>query len=117
MTFASLGASGIDELRWLKPVAAWRPLSGTPQRGRDPTVHQHPAAGSSTCVGEMFTQGERVLLIRWSAMIARGTEAASLESLAKPLAPRMLRRSPCQAATTSEDLRGASRLASRRPEA
>ena len=69
---ASLGASGIDELRWLKPV---RPGDTLRARlsvvGTRPST-KHPGRGLLTCVGEMFNQqGERVLLIRWSAMIAR----------------------------------------------
>ncbi|HWT86050.1 MAG TPA: MaoC family dehydratase [Myxococcales bacterium] len=69
---ASLGASGIDELRWLKPV-----LPGDTLRARLSVVGTRPSTkhadrGLITCVGEMFNQqGERVLLIRWSAMIAR----------------------------------------------
>ena len=69
---ASLGAGGIDELRWLKPV---RP--GDTLRARLSVVGTRPSTkhadrGLITCVGEMFNQhGERVLLIRWSAMIAR----------------------------------------------
>ena len=69
---ASLGASGIDELRWLKPV---RP--GDTLRARLSVVGARPSTkhadrGLITCVGEMFNQhGERVLLIRWSAMIGR----------------------------------------------
>ena len=69
---ASLGASGIDELRWLKPV---RP--GDTLRARLTVVGTRPSTkhadrGLVTCVGEMFNQhGERVLVIRWSAMIGR----------------------------------------------
>ena len=69
---ASLGAGGIDELRWLKPV---RP--GDTLRARLSVVGTRPSTkhadrGLLTCVGEMFNQhGERVLLIRWSAMIGR----------------------------------------------
>jgi acyl dehydratase len=69
---ASLGAGGVDELRWLKPV---RP--GDTLRARLSVVGTRPSTkhadrGLITCVGEMFNQhGERVLLIRWSAMIGR----------------------------------------------
>jgi len=69
---ASMGAGGIDELRWLKPV---RP--GDTLRGRLNVVGTRPSTkhadrGLLTCVGELFNQkDERVLLIRWSAMIAR----------------------------------------------
>jgi acyl dehydratase len=69
---ASLGAGGIDELRWLKPV---RP--GDVLRGRLTVVGvrnsaKHADRGLVSLVGEMFNQhGERALLVRWSAMIAR----------------------------------------------
>jgi acyl dehydratase len=69
---ASMGAGGIDEMRWLKPV---RP--GDTLRARLNVVGTRPSAkypdrGLVTCVGELFNQkDERVLLIRWSAMIAR----------------------------------------------
>ena len=68
----SLGSAGIDELRWQKPV---RP--GDTLRGRLNVVGTRPSTthadrGLLTCVGELFNQkDERVLLIRWSAMIAR----------------------------------------------
>jgi len=69
---ASLGAGGIDELRWLKPV---RPDDTLRARlsivGTRPSA-KHPERGLVTCVGELFNQeGERVLLVRWSAMLAR----------------------------------------------
>jgi acyl dehydratase len=36
---------------------------------------KHPECGLVTCLGEMFNQaGERVLTIRWSAMIARRSQ-------------------------------------------
>ena len=67
---ASMGAGGIDELRWNKPV---RP--GDRLRGRlnilatKPT--RHPGRGLVTCIGELLNQqDERVLYMRWSAMIA-----------------------------------------------
>lgn len=69
---ASLGAGGLDELRWLKPV---RP--GDTLRGRLTVLGKRPSSkhrdrGLLTCLGELFNQhGERVLMIRWSAMIAR----------------------------------------------
>jgi acyl dehydratase len=74
---ASMGAGGIDELRWLKPV---RP--GDRLRARLTIVGtrpmKHPGRGLVTCVGEMFNQeDERVLLVRWSAMIGRRPGAAS----------------------------------------
>ncbi|HYS08425.1 MAG TPA: MaoC family dehydratase [Myxococcales bacterium] len=69
---ASLGAGGIDEMKWLKPV---RPGDRLRARltilGRRPST-KHPGRGLLNCLGEMFNQdGERVLSIRWSAMIAR----------------------------------------------
>ncbi len=69
---ASMGAGGIDELRWLKPV---RP--GDRLRGRLTVLGWRPSSkhadrGLLHCLGEMFNQhGERVLSIRWSAMIGR----------------------------------------------
>lgn len=69
---ASLGAGGLDELRWLKPV---RPNDTL--RARLTIVGTRPSTkdagrGLLSCFGEMFNQsGERVLLIRWVAMIAR----------------------------------------------
>jgi acyl dehydratase len=66
---ASMGAGGIDELRWLKPV---RP--GDRLRARLNVVGVRPSKpgrGLVTCVGEMFNQqDEKVMLLRWSAMIA-----------------------------------------------
>jgi len=69
---ASLGAGGIDEMKWLKPV---RPGDRLRARltilGRRPST-KHSDRGLLNCLGEMFNQdGERVLSIRWSAMIAR----------------------------------------------
>jgi acyl dehydratase len=74
---ASMGAGGIDELRWPKPV---RP--GDRLRARLTIVGtrpmKHPERGLVTCVGEMFNQeDERVLLLHWSAMIGRRPGAAS----------------------------------------
>jgi len=72
---ASMGAGGIDELKWLKPV---RPGDRLRARlailGTRPSS-KHPDRGLVTCLGEMFNQaGERVLTIRWSAMIARRSQ-------------------------------------------
>jgi acyl dehydratase len=74
---ASMGAGGIDEMRWLKPV---RP--GDRLRARltiaGMRTGKHPGRGLISCVGEMFNQQEeRVLLIRWSAMIERRPGAGS----------------------------------------
>jgi len=68
---ASLGAPGIDELRWLKPVRPGDTLRGRlTVLGKRPSS-KDPSRGMVTCQGELFNQaGERVLLIRWSAMIA-----------------------------------------------
>jgi acyl dehydratase len=75
---ASLGAGGIDDLRWLKPV---RPGDTLRARltilGTRPST-KHADRGLLTCLGEMFNQhGERVLSIRWSAMIGRRPEGAA----------------------------------------
>jgi len=69
---ASMGSPGIDEMRWLKPV---RPKDTLRARltvlGQRPSS-KHPDRGLLNCVGELFNQsGERVLLIRWSALIGR----------------------------------------------
>ena len=69
---ASMGSDGIDELRWLKPVRPGDALRArlTVLGVRNST--KHVDRGLLTCQGELFNQhGERVLLIRWSAMIAR----------------------------------------------
>ena len=69
---ASLGSPGVDELRWLKPVRPGDALRArlTVLGVRNST--KHVDRGLLTCQGELFNQhGERVLLIRWSAMIAR----------------------------------------------
>ncbi|HWE23890.1 MAG TPA: MaoC family dehydratase [Myxococcales bacterium] len=71
---ASLGSPGIDELRWLKPV---RP--GDTLRGRLTIVSARPSEsrpdrGIVMLLGELFNQsGDRVLSIRWPALIARRT--------------------------------------------
>jgi acyl dehydratase len=75
---ASLGAGGIDDLRWLKPV---RPGDTLRARltvlGTRPST-KHADRGLLTCLGEMFNQhGDRVLSIRWSAMIGRRPERAA----------------------------------------
>jgi len=69
---ASMGAGGIDEMRWLKPVRPDDTLRGRlTVLGQRPST-KHPDRGLINCVGELFNQnGDRVLLIRWSAMIAR----------------------------------------------
>jgi acyl dehydratase len=69
---ASLGAGGLDELRWLKPVRPDDTLRGRlTVLGTRPST-KHPDRGALTCLGEMFNQkGERVLMIRWSAMVGR----------------------------------------------
>ena len=69
---ASLGSPGIDELRWLKPV---RPGDTLRARLTILTVRpseRHPNRGVVTLLGELFNQsGDRVLSIRWPALIAR----------------------------------------------
>jgi acyl dehydratase len=69
---ASLGAGGLDELRWLKPVRPNDKLRGrlTILSVRPST--KHPDRGVITCLGELFNQhSERVLMIRWPALIAK----------------------------------------------
>lgn len=69
---ASLGAGGLDELRWLKPV---RP--GDVLRGRFTVLskkdsEKYPNRGTTVNLGELFNQhGERVFFIRWPALIGR----------------------------------------------
>ena len=69
---ASLGASGLDELRWLKPV---RP--GDVLRGRFTVLskkdsEKYPNRGTTMNLGELFNQqGERVFFIRWPALVGR----------------------------------------------
>jgi acyl dehydratase len=69
---ASLGAGGLDELRWLKPVRPDDTLRGRlTVLGTRPST-KHADRGLLTCLGELFNQqGERVLMIRWSAMVGR----------------------------------------------
>jgi len=69
---ASLGSGGLDELKWLKPVRPNDTLRGRfTVLGTRPSA-KHPDRGLLHCLGELFNQhGERVLLIRWSAMISR----------------------------------------------
>jgi acyl dehydratase len=73
---ASMGAGGLDELRWLKPVRPNDTLRGRlTVLGTRPST-KHADRGSLTCLGELFNQkGERVLLIRWSAIIGRRPNA------------------------------------------
>jgi acyl dehydratase len=69
---ASLGAGGLDELRWLKPVRPNDRLRGrlTILSARPST--KHTDRGVITCLGELFNQhNERVFLIRWPALIAK----------------------------------------------
>ncbi len=69
---ASLGAGGLDELRWLKPV---RP--GDVLRGRYTVLSKRastsrPERGTVVGLGELFNQtGERVFFIRWPALLGR----------------------------------------------
>lgn len=69
---ASLGAGGLDELRWLKPVRPDDRLRARLTVVATRPITRHPGRGLLTCLGELFNQNdERVMLIRWSAMIAR----------------------------------------------
>ena len=68
---ASMGAPGLDELKWLKPV---RP--GDTLRARLTILSKRPSAkdprrGTISCGGEMFNQkDELVMTIRWPAMLS-----------------------------------------------
>jgi acyl dehydratase len=69
---ASMGAGGIDDMRWLKPVRPGDLLRARLTILERRPSSKHPDRGLVTCLGEMLNQnGERVLTIRWSAMIAR----------------------------------------------
>jgi acyl dehydratase len=69
---ASLGAGGLDELRWLKPVRPGDTLRGRLTVAGTRESPRRPERGLLDCVGELFNQrAERVLLLRWSAMVAR----------------------------------------------
>ena len=70
---ASLGAGGLDELRWLKQV---RP--GDVLRGRFTVLSKRESEkrpserGTLVNLGELFNQrGERVFFIRWPALVGR----------------------------------------------
>jgi len=69
---ASMGAGGLDELRWLKPVRPNDVLRGRlTVLGTRPST-KHSDRGQLACFGELFNQtGERVFYVRWSAIIAR----------------------------------------------
>ena len=69
---ASLGSPGIDELRWLKPVRPGNTLRGRLTILAVRPSERHPNRGVVMLLGEMFNEsGERVLSIRWPALIAR----------------------------------------------
>ena len=69
---ASLGSGGLDELRWLKPVRPNDTLRGRLTVLGTRASTKHADRGLMSCLGELFNQhNERVLMIRWSAMIAR----------------------------------------------
>jgi len=74
---ASLGAGGLEELRWLKPV---RP--GDVLRARFTILskresEKNPRRGTLLNLGELFNQdGERVFFMRWPALVARRPSAA-----------------------------------------
>ena|SRR5438067_9157724 len=68
---ASLGSPGLDELRWLKPVRPGDRLRGRLTVLETRASTRHADRGLITCMGELFNQSdERVLSIRWPAMIA-----------------------------------------------
>jgi len=69
---ASMGAGGIDEMRWQKPVRPGDTLRGRLTVLATRRSTKHSDRGLLTVLGELFNQkDDRVLMIRWSAMIAR----------------------------------------------
>ena len=72
LDLASLGSPGIDELRWLKPVRPGDTLRGRLTILTARPSERHPDRGVVMLQGELFNQsGDRVLSIRWPALIAR----------------------------------------------
>ena len=73
---ASLGAGGLEELRWLKPVRPGDVLRGRLTILSKRASEKNPARGTLVNVGELFNQGgERVFFMRWPAMVARRPRA------------------------------------------
>jgi acyl dehydratase len=73
---ASLGAGGLEELRWLKPVRPGDVLRGRLTILSKRASEKSPARGTLVGVGELFNQqGERVFFMRWPAMIERRPRA------------------------------------------
>lgn len=69
---ASLGAIGLDELRWLKPVRPGDVLRGRFTILSKKESERHPERGTVVNMGEMFNQkGERVFFLRWPALVGR----------------------------------------------
>ena len=69
---ASLGAGGLDELRWLKPVRPGDVLRARLTILSKKDSERHPERGMLVNLGEMFNQkGERVFFVRWPALIGR----------------------------------------------
>ncbi|HUJ25256.1 MAG TPA: MaoC family dehydratase [Myxococcales bacterium] len=69
---ASLGAPGLDELKWLKPVRPGDTLRARLTILGVRTSASKPDRGWITGLGELFNQeGELVMTIRWPAMIGR----------------------------------------------
>jgi acyl dehydratase len=73
---ASLGAGGLEELRWLKPVRPGDVLRGRLTVLSKRASEKNPGRGTLVNVGELFNQdGERVFFMRWPAMISRRPRA------------------------------------------
>ena len=69
---ASMGAGGIDELRWLKPVRPGDTLRARVTITALKPSTRHPERGTVLTLGEMFNeQDERVFFVRSSGMFAR----------------------------------------------
>ncbi len=69
---ASVGAGGLDELRWLKPVRPKDVLRGRLSVLSKRESEKHPNRGTLVLLGEFFNQrDERVFFIRWPALIGR----------------------------------------------
>jgi acyl dehydratase len=74
---ASLGAGGLEELRWAKPVRPGDVLTGRLTILSKRASDRNPARGTIVALGELLdAAGERVFFMRWPAMIARRPGAA-----------------------------------------
>ena len=69
---ASLGAGGLDELRWLKPVRPGDVLRARLTVTSLKPSAKHPDRGTVFNLGELFNQrDERVMFVRSSGMFAK----------------------------------------------